>query len=152
VAPTAVTRDDDTHVYVLDAGLKPFGPPADPFVVAMAEPAAVYRVDFQATPPVVIRATETGQLVYPTGMAARGGDLYICDPGQPEVTGLIPVWLPVMSRLMPFRFGVVIHFADSRLPADPDQRTKVQQQVVGNIRSIVDEQKPAHTVWDLITI
>ena len=147
VAPTAITRDDETHVYVLDAGVKPFTPPADPFVLAVAEPATVYRVDLGASPPSAARAVENGQFVFPTGMAASGGRLVICDPGQPEVAGLIPVW----SRLLPYRFGVVVHFTNSRLPADPGERANVQRQVVGNIRDIVDEQKPAHALWALIT-
>jgi phage tail-like protein len=147
VAPTAITQAGANQVFVLDAGLKPFAPPADPFVMAVAEPAAVYYIDLSATPPAVTRATETGQLVFPTGMASRGGELIVCDPGQPEVAGLVPVW----SRLLPFRFGVVVHFADARLPSDPNDRATVQRQVVGNIRSIVDQQKPAHTLWNLIT-
>jgi len=148
VAPTAVTRSDDTHLYVLDAGLKPFAPPiTDPFVLTVAEPASVYRVDLGSNPPTVTRVTQLGHLVFPTGMAADGGRLLICDPGQPEVAGLTPVW----SRLLPFRFGVVVHFADARLPPDPDARTTVQRQVIGNIRSIVEQQKPAHTLWNLIT-
>ena len=147
VAPTAIVRAGNTQLYVLDAGLKPFQPPADPFVMAVAEPSAVYRVDLGANPPAISRATETGQLVFPTGMATAGGQLYICDPGQPEVPGIAPEW----SRLLPFRFSVVVHFVDSRLPPDPQARANVQRQVVGNIRSIVDEQKPAHTLWTLIT-
>ena len=51
VAPTAITRSDDTHFYVLDAGLKPFVPRNDithPFTRTVAEPAGVYRVDLGA--------------------------------------------------------------------------------------------------------
>jgi phage tail-like protein len=154
VAPTAVIRRDDTHFYVLDAGLKPFEPPiADPFILTVAEPAGVYRIDLGTNPPTLTRVTQAGYLVYPTGMAANGGRLLICDPGQPEVRNLASVWWkqPVVSRLLPFRFGVVVHFADSRLPSDPDARTNVLRQVVGNIQSIVEQQKPVHTLWNLIT-
>lgn len=147
VAPTAVTRIDDTRLHVLDAGLKPFAPPTDPFVLAVAEPAGVYRVDLGANPPSATRVTEPGQLVFPTGMVAASGRLIICDPGQPEVAGLVPVW----SRLQPFRFDVVVHFVDSRLPSDGAERANVQRQVVGNIRTIVEQQKPAHTLWNLVT-
>jgi phage tail-like protein len=147
VAPTAVTRINDTQLFVLDAGLKPLSPPTDPFVLAVAEPAGVYRVDLGTNPPSAARVTEPGQLVFPTGMVAQDGRLIICDPGQPEVAGLVPVW----SRLRPFRFDVVIHFVESRLPADAAERANVQRQVVGNIRTIVEEQKPAHTLWNLVT-
>ena len=80
-------------------------------------------------------------------MTAAGPQLLVCDPGQPEVGGLQPYW----SRVRPYQFGVVIHFADSQLPADQGQRPLVLAQAVGNIRTIIDDQKPAHTVWDLIT-
>ncbi len=147
VAPTGLARVG-TQLYVLDAGLKPFAPPiTDPFVLNVAEPAAVYAVDLSTTPATVTPATESGNLAFPTGLAAGGGRLFVCDPGQPEVAGLIPVW----SRLLPFRFDVVIHFVDSRLPTDPDERATVQRQVVGNIRGIVEQQKPAHTLWNLVT-
>jgi phage tail-like protein len=148
VAPTAVVQADQTRVYVLDAGLKPFAPPiTDPFVLSVAEPARVYAVDLSTSPAMLTAVTEPGHLVFPTGMAASNGRLAICDPGQPEVAGLTPVW----SRLLPYRFSVVVHFAEDRLPADPDARTTVQRQVVGNIRTIVDQQKPAHTLWNLVT-
>jgi phage tail-like protein len=148
VAPTGIARLGD-RLYVLDAGLKPFAPPnIDPFVLNAAEPAAVYTVDLAASPATVTPATEAGNLAFPTGLTASGGRLVICDPGQPEVAGLIPVW----SRLLPCRFDVVIHFVDARLPTDPDQRSTVQRQVVGNIRAIVERQKPAHSLWNLITV
>jgi phage tail-like protein len=145
VAPTGIARID-SRLYVLDAGLKPFAPPnIDPFVLSAAEPARVYAVDPGTS--TVTPATESGNLAFPTGMTAVGGRLFVCDPGQPEVAGLIPVW----SRLLPCRFDVVIHFVDSRLPSDPDQRSTVQRQVVGNIRAIVERQKPAHSLWNLVT-
>jgi hypothetical protein len=152
VAPTAITRSDDTHFYVLDAGLKPFVPRQDithPFTRTVADPAGVYRVDLGADPDTttVTRVTQAGHLVVPTGMATSGGQLLICDPGQLDVPSLTTVW----PRLLPFRFGVVVHFADSRLPSNEDARKTVQRQVLGNIRSIVEQQKPAHTLWDWIT-
>lgn len=147
VAPTGLARSGN-RLYVLDAGLKPFAPPnIDPFVLSVAEPGAVYTVDLGASPPAVSVATEPGDLVFPTGLAASGGRLIICDPGQPEVAGLIPVW----SRLLPCRFDVVIHFVHARLPDDQDERAIVQRQVVGNVRAIVERQKPAHSLWNLVT-
>jgi phage tail-like protein len=147
VAPTGLARSG-SRLYVLDAGLKPFYPPnIDPFVLSVAEPAVVYTVDTTSAPATIAAATESGNLAFPTGLAAAGGRLVICDPGQPEVAGLIPVF----SRLLPCRFDVVIHFVDTRLPADPDQRANVQRQVVGNIRAVVERQKPAHSLWNLVT-
>ncbi len=146
VAPTGLALIG-ARLYVLDAGLKPISPPsADPFVLEVAEPAVVYRVDLDGTVS-VSRATEPGRFVYPTGMVAAGDRLVICDPGQPEVAGLLPFW----SRVRPFQFDLVIHFAGSRLPPEPAKRKAVLDQAVGNIRTIIAEQKPAHTVWNLVT-
>jgi hypothetical protein len=51
----------------------------------------------------------------------------------------------------PFQFDVVVHFTDSRLPADPQDRKRALDQAVGTISTIVTEQKPGHTVWTLTT-
>jgi hypothetical protein len=58
---------------------------------------------------------------------------------------------PSLTRLRPFQFDVVIHFAESRLPTAPDARTAERQRAAGNILTIVDEQKPVHTLWNLVT-
>lgn len=146
VAPTGVTRIDDNRLHVLDVGLKPFWPESatDSFTLAVAEPAAVYRVDLGAM--TTTRVTEPGWFVYPTGMAADGERLIICDPGLPteRVSGL----QSSSSRVRPFQFDVVIHFAESRLPPDPHLARK---QAVGNIQTIIEQQKPAHTLWNLVT-
>lgn len=148
VAPTGIARTPDGRLFVLDTGVKPFTPSAtNPFICAVAQDAGIFQVDLTATPPSAVRITGPGQFVYPTGMTAAGPQLLVCDPGQPEVGGLQPYW----SRVRPYQFGVVIHFADSQLPADQGQRPLVLAQAVGNIRTIIDDQKPAHTVWDLIT-
>jgi len=147
-APTALARARDGQLYALDAGLKPISPSStDPFICPVAEHAAVYAVDLTATPPTVVRTTGPGQFVYPTGMVAAGDHLVVADPGQPEVEGLEPFW----GRVRPFQFDVSIHFTRSRLPEDPDELRRVLDQAVGNISSIVDEQKPAHTLWTLAT-
>ncbi|MFG1817785.1 phage tail protein [Kribbella sp. NPDC049174] len=148
VAPTASARIRDGLLYVLDVGLKPFAPSAtDPFICPVAEHAAIYAVDLAATPPTYTRTTVPGEFVYPTGMVAVDDHLVVSDPGQPEVSGLEPYW----GRVRPFEFDVSIHFTESRLPADPAARKRVLDQAVGNISSIVAEQKPAHTLWTLNT-
>ena len=148
VAPTGLARTRAGLLYVLDVGLKPFAPSAtDPFICPVAEPAAVYAVDLATSPPTCTRITAPGEFVYPTGLAAIGDRLVVSDPGQPEVSGLEPYW----GRVRPFEFDVSIHFTDSRLPADPVVRKRVLDQAVGNISSIVSEQKPAHTLWTLNT-
>ncbi|MCX4821035.1 phage tail protein [Streptomyces sp. NBC_01142] len=143
VAPAAVTEDAEGLLYVLDTGLKPLLPPAgDPFVLKVAEPAAVLRVDPGAASPAATRITEPGGFVHPTGMAADGGRLIVCDPGQPDVPGQQTFW----SRVRPYQFDVVIHFTESRLPDEGPARTKARRQAVGDIRTIVEQNKPAHTL------
>ncbi|MEU4195409.1 phage tail protein [Kribbella sp. NPDC026611] len=146
VAPTGLARIAGGTLYVLDVGLKPFAPSAtDPFICPVAEPAVVYAVDLSVS--TCTRITAPGEFVYPTGLAAIGDRLVVSDPGQPEVSGLEPYW----GRVRPFEFDVSIHFTESRLPADPVVRKRVLDQAVGNISSIVTEQKPAHTLWTLNT-
>jgi hypothetical protein len=48
-------------------------------------------------------------------------------------------------------FDVVVHFAAPRLPVDPTERKQELDRAVGTVRTIIDAQKPAHTVWNLIT-
>lgn len=145
VAPTGLARGGDGHLYVLDAGLKPFSPTgfADPFMLPVAEPAAVHLVDLAATPPTTVRISQLGQFVYPIGLVAMGGRLVVCDPGHPLAFS--------RSRIRPFEFDVVVHFSASRLPADQAERDRVTAQAVGNVKAIINEQRPAHTIGNLVT-
>ena len=79
-------------------------------------------------------------------MVDTGGRLAVCDRGHPDLP-FIPTYWP---RLRPHRFDVVIHFAESRLPADLEERKLVIRRAVGDIQTIVEQQKPAHTFWNPI--
>jgi hypothetical protein len=144
VAPTGLALGADGALYVLDVGLKPLSQEdlTDEFVLPVAEPAAVYRVD-PGPPPAVRRVTEPGTFVYPTGMVASGDRLVVCDRGHPDLAAFPTYW----PRLRPHRFDVVIHFTDSRLPPDQDERNAVMRRAVGDIHTIVEQQKPAHAYW-----
>ncbi len=144
VAPTGLARTRDGALYVVDVGLKPIVPSAaDPFICAVAESAAVWRIEKSpAGATSAVRRTDPGQFVYPAAMIAQADRLVIADPGQPGSS---------RARLNPFEFDVVIHFTDSRLDPDPGVRRSQLNRAVGNIRTIVDQQKPAHTVWNLVT-
>ena len=131
---------------MLDVGLKPFASTSDPFVRAVAEPAAVHRVDLGAAPQVT-RISETGSMVFPTGMVRDGARLVICDPGLPAPPSVNPVW----PRLDPFRFDVVVHFVGADLPDDPSQRSLLLQRVMANIGDVVEQNRPAHLYWAPIT-
>lgn len=140
VSPVAVVREDATHLFVLDVGLKPLLPLlANPFERVVAESAAIYRVDLSQAPPTLVRASETRGLVFPTGMVLDRETLYICDRGEysdPFLAGALPaVW-----RARSHEFGVVVHFSSQR-PSTQLQR----RQIVQNIFEIISEEKPAHT-------
>ena len=159
IAPNALVRKDDTHLFVLDLGLKPFIPVAaldpnpimtgKPFLREMAEPAVVYSVelgktlaDIGNTPLLVARASERNQLVYPTGMVQdQHGILYIADRGEnsdPGQSGALPrVW-----RARPHEFGVAVHFSQQRITTAQDR-----SQIMQTISQIVTLEKPAHTDW-----
>jgi len=151
VAPTGIARTRDGRLYLLDAGLKPFLPAvAFPFISPVAEPASVFRIDPGGTPPAA-RITRIGELVYPTGLTALGSQLVVCDPGQPP-SGW-PLIRPELklSRVRPFEFDVIVHFVERFMPADQDQRRQVARQVLGNVRAVVEREKPAHTRFNLIS-
>jgi phage tail-like protein len=145
-APTGIARTADGTLYVLDVGLKPLEPfSADPFVCPAADPAAVFQLRESGGSAIATRITGPGSFVYPLGLVAAGPDLVVADKGQfdPEQ----PSW----SRLQPYEFDVVIHFPTDRVPTDETERMQVLSRVVGDITSVVDAQKPAHTVWNLVT-
>lgn len=146
VAPTALADAGDGSLFVLDVGLKPLASTTDPFVRAVAEPAAVHRVDFGA-PPQVTRISDPGSMVFPTGMVRDGSRLVICDPGLPAPPSVNPVW----PRLDPFRFDIVVHFVAADLPEDPDQRSLLLQRVMANIGDVVEQNRAAHLFWAPIT-
>jgi phage tail-like protein len=147
VAPTAVTRADTDVLYVLDAGLRPFWPSAtdDPFILTKAVPACVHRVTTapDAAGAGIVRITEPGQFVNPSGMTAAGRRILICDPGQIETAG---IGLDGhRSRTHAFDINVVIHFTAGQLSADdPVQQQRELSQALGTINSIIEQHKPAH--------
>jgi phage tail-like protein len=157
VAPTALIRADDSHLFVLDVGLKPFAPSGNtPFITDVAEPAAIYQVALNLTqvpPPVtsVTRLSEAGNMVYPTAMVMHQGKLLICDAGQSYVSGTDINNPPLPYRLHPHEFGVVLHFCNRRLPSDPQAQQEFQYQIIADIKNIIDQEKPAHTLYQLVT-
>jgi phage tail-like protein len=143
VSPSAIVDGADGELFVLDAGLRPFA--TGDTVLTVARPAGVFRVstDESAT---LLRVTENGNLVFPTGMALQDDRLVICDPGQLESAQQAPV----LSRLSPFRFCVAVHFEEANLPADEQERIRVVGRVDASIRSVVEQLRPAHTLATLI--
>lgn len=89
VAPVGIVEADAKHLWVLDAGLRPYVPSGTtPFTAVIAQQGAIYSVDLSVTPPVVTQVSESGAVVYPRAMAGDGqGTLYACDSGLPDITG-----------------------------------------------------------------
>jgi phage tail-like protein len=144
LAPTAVVREDATHLFVLDLGLRQFAPPlVDLFLRAQVQSSAIYRVDLGAVPPVVTRACETRQMVFPLGMVLHDGTLYVCDPGEP----VTPAW-PRTWRDVPHEFGGMAHFVTPAV-ATP-QELQERRQYVSSIGDILRREKPAHTLVTVV--
>ncbi|MER8095105.1 phage tail protein [Streptomyces goshikiensis] len=144
VAPTAVARVGAGRLYVLDAGLKPFWPSATdaPFILRKAVPACVHLVETGPGAAGTLPITGPGHFVSPTGMAAQGEHLIVCDPGQGGSSGA--ALNDFRSRIQPFDINVVIHFTEADLSADPVTRKRQVNQAMGMINSTLDRHKPAH--------
>ena len=89
VAPVGIVEADAQHLWVLDAGLRPYVPSlSTPFTTVIARQAAIYEVDLSAALPVITQVSELGVGVYPRGMVGDGrGTLYVCDSGLPAIPG-----------------------------------------------------------------
>ena len=133
-------RETDTSILVADAGLKPVIPTATSDMT-IAEPAAIYRVDLAAG--TVIRVSERGRLVFPSGLAGDTSELFVSDLGEYADVG----WAGTVERVWranASEFGVSVHFSSARTPgADRDR-------IVGDIVALVSREKPAHTHWTLV--
>jgi len=89
VAPVGIVEADAEHLWVLDAGLRPYVPSGPtPFISLIAQQAAIYSVDLSVAPPVITPVSEPGAGVYPRAMVGDGqGTLYLCDSGLPDLPG-----------------------------------------------------------------
>lgn len=148
IAPVGVVCQDDTHLFVLDLGIKAYIPSLDPvlrqtpFARQMAEPAVIYSLDL--TQKQILRVTEQGALVHPTGMIYdKQGMLYIADQG--EFADALLAVMPRVWRALPHEFGLAVHFSSQRATTLQDQ-----QQIYQNISDIVNQEKPAHTAWTML--
>ncbi len=145
VAPTAVVARDASSVYVADVGLKPVRTIlANPYVKLIANPSAVYLVDLAATPATITRVSEAGQLVSHTAIDLVGDTLYLADRG---LSTLDQSFSPPVSRVWRAsanEFAVAVHFADART-------TPQRARIVEDIREIVDQVRPAHTYWTMLS-
>jgi hypothetical protein len=167
-APVAVVREDDDHLYVLDAGIRPwdtlddlfkrlsdpgydrnkpatlFEPSKDiynPFLRAVANQPAIYRVDLGG--PTITRVSETGVLCRPGGMALLDGNLYVAERGM-ELLGELfdPVGMFIFSRILddPATFSVEVNYPLQGQPTAGEQR-----EVLNTIASLVEQEKPAQS-------
>ncbi len=145
-APSAVVESSATELLVLDLGLKPYRPsPGPAFEKDIAEPAALWRIGLGGAAATVQLASERKKLVYPLGMVRDEATLYVADRGEwSDLSFGGPIdraW-----RAEPSQFGVVVHWSRQR-PASLQQR----RQIVHNIVEIVEVEKPAHTIWTVMS-
>ena len=153
VAPAGLARGPRGRLFVLDGGLRPYvldpdsgSTSTDPFLAAVAEPARVWATDMTTSPASLTPASAPGDFVYPTSLLAVGQRLIACDPGVPDVAGARP-----LSRIRPHEFAVAVHFARSRLDPDDDRARTEMRRAISSVRTVVDEQRPAHVFWTLVT-
>jgi phage tail-like protein len=108
VSPVGIVEADTRHLWVLDAGLRPYVPSGvTPFTAVIAQQAAIYSVDLSVVPPVITRVSELGAGVYSRAMVGDGqGTLYICDSGLPDLAG----YSPRLWRSVPQQMSVVVQF------------------------------------------
>jgi hypothetical protein len=141
VAPMALALDETGDALVADLGLKPVQSPASPYVREVAEPAAMYRVTLGAVP-TIERASETKQLVTPSGLAYFDGTLYLTDRGEYADAALFGTqrdW-----RSLPHEFGVVLHFSLQRTTSAQRRR------IARDVREILDMETAAHSDWTMV--
>ncbi|TCK22866.1 phage tail protein [Pseudonocardia endophytica] len=150
VAPTAVVEEDSARLLVLDVGLRPLAAEKDnPFLRDVARPALVHRVDLSTSPPTVSTACRPGRLVHPTGMVLHDGTLYLCDPGEPEITS----WPRRPWRTTDAEFGVLVHFAVGPALSRPPtaEQVEMQKAIRAGIERIVADQQPARALPSVTT-
>lgn len=137
IFPTGLVFENSQSLIVCDIGVR-WGYVGDASNRAMAEPAAIYRVDLSQTPPTITRLTYARKLVHPTKMAIdRKGEIIISDSG--ESLRSIPQrnW-----RAGANEFGVVVLFSQQR-HTNFDDRNKIRREIM----KVVEEQKPGHSSW-----
>jgi phage tail-like protein len=102
---------------------------------AMAEPAAIYRIDLSEGQPAITGVTYVRELVNPTKiMIDLKGKLIITDKGESNRDPLRE-W-----RAKANEFGIAVHFSQLR------PTTEIQQSIIRRgIEDVVNEQKPGHT-------
>jgi hypothetical protein len=142
IFPTGLVIETPTLLLVCDTGLR-WGWQEFQSNRAMAEPAALYRVDLSQTPPVISRVTREHTLVNPVKMVKdRLGKVIIIDRGESLRRGTQPGTLGRNWRARPNEFGVIVHFSRQR-HTDYAERERTRR----GISRVIDEQKPGHTSW-----
>lgn len=137
IFPTGLVFESPQSLLVCDTGVR-WGWMGDATNRAMADPAAIYRVDLSQAPPTITRVTYERKLILPTKIILdRKGKLIITDRG--ESLRSIPQrnW-----RAGSNEFGVVVLFSQQR-PTSFDDRNRIRR----GIMNVIEEQKPGHTSW-----
>ncbi len=138
IFPSGVVVVSPAVLLVCDTGLR-WGFAPDQGNRAMAEPAAVFRIDLDRVPPVITRLTREPGLINPARMVKdRRGKIILVDRGE----YLRDSQQKRSWRARPNEFGVVVHFSQQR-PTTTEERNRTWR----GIASVIDEQKPGHVSW-----
>jgi phage tail-like protein len=138
IFPTGVVVLSPSVLLVCDTGLR-WGFEPDQGNRTMAEPASIFRIDLNRTPPVITRLTREPGLVYPAKMVEdRQGKIIVVDYGE----SLRDSKQQRSWRARPNEFGVVVHFSQQR-PTTSEERNRTWR----GIANVIDEQKPGHISW-----
>lgn len=141
IFPTGLVFESPQSLFVCDTGVR-WGFEDQRSNRAMAEPAAIYRVDLSQSPPTIIKITHERKLVNPSKMRIdRKGKLILTDRGESlhRLDKVTREW-----RAMPNEFGVVVHFSQQR-PSSLEEQNRIRQ----GIADVIEEQRPGNTSWFL---
>jgi phage tail-like protein len=139
IFPTGLVYESPQSLLVCDTGVR-WGYSKDQSNRALAELAAIYRVDLSKTPPEITKVMRGRKLVNPSKMTMdRSGNLIVADRGEAYRRGseVKREW-----RARAGEFGVVVHFSQQR-PTETEDRNWIRR----GIANIVEDQRPGHTSW-----
>jgi len=147
IFPTDIVVEAQNSFLVCDRGMKYARPSTDdPGVRTIARQPSLYRVRLMTGPDnsasrwTISRISQGSNLVDPAKMAfdAEKRELYLADPGIRYLNASLPHdW-----RLYPHEFGVLVNFSTVGGLQAPERR-----RIVDEIRRIVTEEKPAHSLF-----
>lgn len=136
IYPTGLVWKDAHTLIVSDLGVRGNRASSER---TLAEPAALYQIDFSLRPPRIQQLTPDHRLVHPSKIALdRQQQVIIADQGESYFkSNFQREW-----RARPNEFGLVVLFSKQR-DTPRDQRDHIRFE----IEKVVNQQKPGHAAW-----